>query len=218
MEFTTDLLLNAAQYVHFISFALLFLAGFNLPVSEDLVFIVSASIAATIVPENTPLIFAGCFTGAYVSDIIAYCTGRFVIGGVLLKHPVLSKLTIVKRGFSEKRMLRLKNYFDKYGLKTLFFGRFVPLRNILFMTCGLINLRFRNFLIVDFCALACTSAILFTIGYSLGENYDEIFPYIKRYKTIVIVLIACIFIFLNRKRLLRLMKRIRSAGDTKSNQ
>ena len=53
MDYITNILLNAAPYVHFISFGLLLLAGFNLPISEDLVFIVSASIAATMVPVVT---------------------------------------------------------------------------------------------------------------------------------------------------------------------
>ena len=207
----TELLFNAAHYVHFISFGLLFLAGFNLPVSEDIVYIVSASIAATIVPENTHKIFAGCFAGAYISDVMAYFIGRFVIGDILLKHPSLSKLAIIKHGFSEERVLRLKNYFDKYGLKTLFFGRFVPMRNILFMTCGFTKMRLRNFLIVDICALTFTSIILFSIGYSLGENYDIIFPYIKRYNAVALFLVAFIFILIKRKRILNIAGKIKQA-------
>ena len=211
MEFITSLLTNAAPHVHLISFGLLFLSGFNLPISEDIVYIVSASIAATIIPENTLKIFAGCFAGAYVSDIVAYFTGRLVIGDILLKKTSFSKLTIIKRGFSEERMLKLKNYFDKYGLKTLFFGRFIPMRNILFMTCGLIKMRLKNFLIVDICALTCTSIILFYLGYSLGENYEKISPYIQRYKTIVLFLIASVFIFISRKHILNIIKKIQPA-------
>ena len=76
MEFLSELLYEWARYVHLISFGLLILAGFNFPVSEDLIMIISGSIAATIVPENTFYIFAGCFWGAYFSDIIAYSLGR----------------------------------------------------------------------------------------------------------------------------------------------
>ncbi|MCL1911248.1 MAG: DedA family protein [Leptospirales bacterium] len=208
MESISELLFNAAPYVHFISFGLLLLAGFNLPVSEDVVYIVSASIAATIVPENTFKILAGCFAGAYISDIMAYSIGRFLIGDILLKKP---KLGIIKRGFSEERMLRLKSYFDRYGLKTLFFGRFIPVRNILFMTCGLMKMRLRHFLIVDMCALTCTSAILFSIGYTLGENYDKIFPYIQRYKIVALFLAALILILINRKNILNVGRKIQIA-------
>ena len=49
------------QYAHFISFGFTALAGFNIPVSEDLVFIISASCRNNR-PENSVKIFTGCFT------------------------------------------------------------------------------------------------------------------------------------------------------------
>lgn len=203
MDFLPELLYGVAPYVHFIAFGLLLLAGLNLPVSEDIVYIVSASIAATIVPQNTALIFAGCFAGAYISDIMAYFIGKRFIGGYLIKHPALANRKIVKHIFSEKRISCLKKYFDKYGSKTLFFGRFVPLglRNILFMTCGIIDMKLSRFMIVDICALACTSAILFYAGYSLGQNYVVIFPWLDRYKLIIFILLVTFIVILNRKKL-----------------
>jgi membrane protein DedA with SNARE-associated domain len=91
MELISGILYNAAPYVHFISCGLLLLAGLNIPISEDVVFIVSSSIAATIVPQNTAAIFLGCFTGAYVSDIMAYGIGRYA-GGRILQSKRLFRL------------------------------------------------------------------------------------------------------------------------------
>lgn len=202
MDFIPELLYSVAPYVHFIAFGLLMLAGLNLPVSEDIVFIVSASIAATIVPQNTPLIFAGCFAGAYASDIVAYLIGRYFIGGFLIKHPAVKEWRIVKLLFGEKNISRLEEYFNKYGSKTLFFGRFVPgIRNLLFMTCGLTKMKMPRFLIIDICALCCTSAILFSIGYNLGENYDIIFPWLDKYKIIILIIFIAAMILLNRKKI-----------------
>ena len=208
----TEILTDAAQYVHLISFGLLFLAGFSLPISEDLVIILSASIAATIVPEKTAYIFIGCFAGAYISDVIAYLIGRYLLGDTLLKHERLAKLKIIKllkHGFSEKRLEKLKNYFDKYGAKTLFFGRFVPfgVRNILFMTCGLTHMKLKVFLIVDICALICTTIVLFSLGYTLGENYEQIFPYLDHYKIVIFALFILFLLIFNRKQLLNLITR-----------
>ena len=48
-----------AEHLHLIAFGLLLLSGFNVPISEDLVFIASASIAAAIIPENVVFVIAG---------------------------------------------------------------------------------------------------------------------------------------------------------------
>lgn len=212
MDYITGLLFNAAPYVHYIALFLLFLAAFNLPISEDLVIIVSASIAATIVPENTWKIYAGCWAGAYISDVIAYFIGKYFIGEYLLKHPVISKKKIISRGLSEERIEKLKKYFSRYGLKTLFFGRFIPMRNILFMTCGLIKMPAVHFMIVDALALTCTSSILFSISYSLGENYMEILPWVDRYKTVLLILIALAAVFINRKKIKAFFTEEKKAG------
>lgn len=187
-----------APNVHYISFGLLILAGFNMPVSEDIVFIVSASIAATIVPENTVYIFTGCFLGAYFSDIIAYMLGR-TLGRKLLK------ISFFQKFFPEEKIEKIEKYFLKYGGNTLFFGRFIPfgMRNILFATSGIVKMKIRKFLFVDFIALCITSTIMFYLGYSLGQNYQVIFPYLNRYKFILLALLLVIvtyFIIKNRKK------------------
>lgn len=179
-----------APSVHFISFGLLILAGFNFPVSEDIVFIVSASIAATLVPENTLYIFIGCFLGAYFSDIIAYMLGR-TVGRKILQFSFFQKL------FPEEKILYIENHFLKYGGYTLFFGRFIPfgMRNVLFFTSGVIKMRIQKFMAVDLLALSVTSSIMFYLGYSLGQNYSIVFPYLNRYKFLVFAIFIFIILF-----------------------
>ncbi len=191
MEHLSELLYSLAPYTHFIVFGLLILAGLNLPVSEDLVFIIAASIAATIAPEKTMLIFIGCFAGAYTSDIIAYSIGRFAGRQVM-------ETKVIRRFVSEKKLFKVEEYFHNYGQKTLFFGRFIPfgVRNVLFISAGIARMRFYRFLIIDFLALILTSTILFSLGYFFGENYRIIEPYLDRYKYVVftIFIIAVILV------------------------
>ncbi len=197
-----EILMGMSPYVQFISFGLLMLSGLNVPISEDIVFIISASIAATIEPQNTFSIFAGCFLGAYLSDILAYCIGRFGIKKILYSR-VMIRLKLVNPQNVESRMKKLSGYFESYGGKTLFFGRFIPLgfRNILFMTCGFIKMNPVKFMIIDLCAVTSTSLILFTLGYTFGNNYEKIVPYLNRYKIVLVVLIiAIIIIFIVRKK------------------
>lgn len=191
MDITNILTQSVAHNLHFISFGLLILAGFNIPISEDLVFIVSASIAAAVYPENTYLIFTGCFLGAYLSDLIAYAIGRHGL-------PLIQKIGFLKSEKMKGRLVSLHIYFKKYGGKTLFFGRFIPfgVRNIMFLTAGLVRVNIIKFMIIDFLALTVTSTLLFIIGYKFGENIELIMMYLSRYKiTIFIIFLAVILSF-----------------------
>jgi membrane-associated protein len=201
----TRLLHSMVQYTHFISFGLLLLAGFSLPVSEDLVFIISASIAATALPESAPRIFAGCFAGAFLGDLIAYTIGRYGINRILFS-PLLVRARIVNRANIENRIEKTKGFFDRFGGKTLFFGRFVPfgVRNVIFMSCGLIRMPYPRFMLIDLSALVCTSSILFFLGYSFGNNYEMIITYINRYKIIIFIFFVLLVFFLFVRKKLRL--------------
>jgi len=184
------------SYTHFIAFGLLMLSGLNLPISEDIVFLVSGSIAATIVPENVVLIFLGCYLGAFLSDSIAYCIGRFA-GRRLLE------IQLVRRLFHADRILTVERYFVSYGGKTLFFGRFIPfgVRNVLFMTSGFVRMRYIKFFFIDLAAVTITSMILFSLGHTLGSGYTKVFPYLQRYRITIIIILALVIsgIFLIRK-------------------
>ncbi|MBN2160051.1 MAG: DedA family protein [Spirochaetes bacterium] len=198
-----DILIGMAPYAHYLSFGLLLLAGLSIPVSEDLIFIISASIAATIVPQNTHKIFIGCFIGAYMSDMIAYSVGRYGISWIM-HSKLMTSLKIINPEKLESRIDMVHDYFLKYGGKTIFFGRFVPfgLRNVIFMTCGIIEMNLVKFMLIDLLALTCTSFILFSLGYAFGNNYETIFPYLKRYKFVIFgIFIVLVLLIVRMKKL-----------------
>ena len=189
-----DYLISMAPYLHFVSFGLLILAGFNLPIPEDVVMIVSGSIAATVVPENTVIILTGCFLGAYISDIFAYCLGRYFLSWVI-RHRRMAKILPVKK------IKTMEQYFCKYGEKTLFFGRFIPFgfRNAIFMTSGILGMKFHHFLIIDFLALCATTSILFTLGYKFGGNYQDVINFANKFYFILFPVLVLLIIFFIRK-------------------
>ena len=65
-----DFLISQAAYAHFYIFGLFMLAGFCVPVSEDVMFIAAAVISVTLVPENREVLFAACFAG-FVENAVA---------------------------------------------------------------------------------------------------------------------------------------------------
>ncbi|MEJ5361584.1 MAG: DedA family protein [Spirochaetota bacterium] len=197
MAYISHLLFDFAPYVHYISFILLMLAGFNFPISEDMIFIISASIAATIIPEHTFKIAAGCVLGAYLSDIVSYCLGRFGMK-FILQHKKLARF------YPMDKIQKIEHYYQSHGAKTLFFGRFIPfgVRNVIFLTAGLARMKLYKFMLVDLLALSITSTTLFTIGYTLGSNYEIIYPYLNRYKLIIfsLFLLTVLSIVIYKKR------------------
>ncbi|MBN1500834.1 MAG: DedA family protein [Spirochaetes bacterium] len=189
---TNDIILKLyefAQYTPLIAFTLLFLAGFNLPVSEDLVIIVSASIAATITPDKTFIILLACFSGAFISDVFVYLIGKYFAVRIV-NHKYVRKI------IPASKINTIAIFFKKYGSKTLFFGRFIPfgVRNAIFMTCGLVKMDLFHFTIIDLSALTLTTAILFFLGYKFGENYSRILNFVGHFKILVIIVIIIIII------------------------
>ena len=113
MEFISALLSDLAPYMPVISFSLLVLAGFNLPVSEDLVILISGALAASYTPDKILLVYAGCFLGAYISDIVAYSIGRF--GG----RRLLS-IRFIRKLMDEDKVLRMESYSSDMAVKHCF--------------------------------------------------------------------------------------------------
>jgi membrane protein DedA with SNARE-associated domain len=192
MEFLSSLLTDLAPYMPLISFGLLLLAGINLPVSEDLVLLLSGALAATYTPGNLYLVYAGCYAGAFLSDLIAYCIGRFGGRRLLSLRPV-------RKLMSDDRITRMEGYFERYGGKTLLFGRLIPfgMRNLIFMTAGFSRMPIIKFMLIDLIPLTVTSSIIFYLGVRFGENYRAIIPWLDRFKAVIAAVAAvAILIFL----------------------
>lgn len=187
---TTLIIFNHVDYAHWVIFGLFMLAGLNVPISEDLLIIVGAILAGTVIPENVWKIFAAIFLGAYLSDWIPFWVGRKF-------GPNLWKIRWFSRMIKPDKLEQIKSYYQKYGVLTLLVGRFVPfgLRNPLFLTAGLGGMRFRKFLLADGIACFLSNSTLFSVAYFFGKNpylFDARFKYFHMgiFATILIAIIA----------------------------
>lgn len=167
-----------ALYAHWIFFGVLLLSGLNLPISEDLIIIMSASLAATLVPENTLKLFAAVFLGCYLSDSLCYGLGRFL-------GP---RLPAAKK----KRVDQIQSYYAKYGFWTLLVGRFIPfgVRNALFLTAGLGKMSYRKFLFSDGIACALSNTTLFTLAYLAGKHHETLLANLKKFNIFLFLAFA----------------------------
>lgn len=185
MESVIQFIFAHAQHAHWIVFGALMLAGLNVPISEDLMIIFSAVLAATIVPENTTKLFLGVFLGCYLSDWICYGIGRH-FGKKLWNIKWFAKT------FKPKKIDQIHDYYAKYGFLTLLIGRFIPfgVRNCLFLTAGLGKMPFRKFLLSDGIACLLSNTILFTLAYVIGQNYQILLSGLKTFNIVLFALFA----------------------------
>ena len=177
-----EFLLEQAEYAHWYIFILFLLAGLNVPMSEDVLMIGSAVLAAAIVPENFPYLLACAFLGAYLSDLESYWLARLV-------GPRLLRFKLVAKTLPPERVELIRGFMNKYGPYTLLVGRFIPfgVRNGMFMTAGLSRMTFWKFALFDFFACVMTTSVLFGLGYSFGKNYKKLFELLGVWKFYIFI-------------------------------
>lgn len=158
-------------YAPYLIFGLLILAGFNIPISEDLMLFTAAILAAEN-PEQRVALFLGVYLGAYLSDLICYWTGRMI-------GPHIFKLGIIGRFINQKKVDRVSAFYERYGIMTLLFGRFIPfgVRNALFLSAGLCKMNFIKFALTDFLAVTISSFFFFYVYYQYG---GAVIQYVKK--------------------------------------
>lgn len=176
MESFIQLLQDHAANAHFLIFFFLLLAGFNVPISEDLMVIIAASLAASAVPENTYLLFTFTFLGCYLSDWICYGIGRKF-------GKRLWEFSWFARTIPKKRLDDTKVFYEKYGFLTLLVGRFIPfgVRNCLFLSAGMGKMPFKKFLFSDGIACFTSNLTLFYLTYTFNKNINHFFYYVKQF-------------------------------------
>lgn len=168
MDVMIDFINQNVMYAPFIIFGLLLLAGFNLPVSEDLMSFTAALLSVKN-PEYMTQLVIGLLLGAYLSDIICYAImGRF-LGTKIRKYKFFQKMV------SDEQINKVSEYYKKYGVLTLIVGRFIPfgVRNALFFTAGLSKMNAVKFCIGDLIATLISSGTYFYLYYTYGDQAVE---------------------------------------------
>lgn len=169
MEAFLEFVQTNVAYAPYAYFGLLLIAGFNLPVSEDLMLLTSALIAIKN-PEMKYQLFAGVFLGAYLSDLICYgFMGRYL-------GPKIFKIKFFSKMITQEKIDQINSFYERYGMSTLIIGRFIPfgVRNALFLTAGLGRMNPIKFAIGDFIACTVSCSFFFWLYFSYGEAVIDI--------------------------------------------
>ena len=175
-----------SSYLHslpLVVFIALLLGGFNLPISEDILVIISA-VACQRKEANVPIAYAAIFFGATISDWLVYLWG-WLLGRGFISNKLFSKVV------TKENTLRFSRALEKYGIFTYIFVRFIPfgVRNVMSITSGFVSFNFFKFALFDSIAAFCNTSALFWVIYFFGKTGG------KYFKIFGIVLFCSLIIF-----------------------
>lgn len=176
-------------------FLALLLAGFNLPISEDAMIILSA----TIVQQDNSLFiptYIALYCGIFFSDIISYFIGRLLSKGFL-------QIRLLNKKMTPENIKWVSEHLDNHGFLTFIICRFIPfgVRNMLFMGSGFVNLKFHKFILFDSIAAFISCSTLYLLVYYIGEIVDGPFKILGTVLFIILIILSIIGIIkLIRKR------------------
>ncbi|TDO54230.1 membrane protein DedA with SNARE-associated domain [Kribbella sp. VKM Ac-2527] len=132
--------------------------------------LIAAALLASQGDLKLVLVIAAAATGAIVGDSIGYLIGRKAGRGLF------ERLGRRSKHFSEERIQRAERYFHKYGVWTVFFGRFVALLRIFAgPMAGMLRMPYPQFLVANAAGGIAWSTTIGIVAYNIGDSADKIF-------------------------------------------
>lgn len=156
-------------------FFLILLAGVNIPISIDILLVVTAVLAATTLSSKAYTLFF-CFTsGCICSAWISYWLGR-LFGKKFLKISWVSRL------LPQSKVDKVFQFYKRHGFWAFLVGRFIPfgIRNCLFLSTGMVRVPFFKFVLYDFIACTLWSTVFFFSLFHIGQNYEILLAKLNR--------------------------------------
>jgi len=142
---------------------------------------------------NIPGVIISSTIGALIGALVLYMIGR------ILKKERLMKIASGKIGktlrFKPEDIEKASSWFDKRGVVTVFFCRFIPIiRSLISIPAGINGMNIPKFLLFTTLGTLIWNTVLTVLGASLGENWTKIVDIVDMYGNIVLILIIILLI------------------------
>ena len=90
-----------------------------------------------------------------------------------------------------KDVEKAHRWFDRYGVWIVLVGRVMPtIRSLISVPAGLLDMRFRNFVIASTIGTAIWTALLAVAGFQLRENYGDIDQWLEPLSNVVLLMLV----------------------------
>lgn len=115
------------------------------------------------------------FFAAFIGDTVNYFIGRY-----------LSRWQWLSKRVNGPGMVRAHQLLEKHGIKTVAFGRFVPLiRTFIPLIAGTMHFNFRRFMIGNLLGVTVWVLAASLVGYYFGS-----IPFVKAHFSLIILVFA----------------------------
>ena len=135
----------------------------------------------------------GSVIGSWVTYSLGYYGGRPLI--TKYGHWVF---------LSERELVWTEKFFQKFGVWSTFLGRMLPVfRTFISIPAGIGKVNFKYFTLTAFVGSFIWSYFLAWVGFKLGENWNKLEPYFRKFDYLVlvaIILLVILWIFGHWKR------------------
>lgn len=162
------------------------------------------------IPSELILSFSGFMTaktrlgipGLIISSTIGALLGALILYwvGTLLSEDRLERLfnhTLFKKlGFRKDDVKKAIIWFDQHGIKTIFFGRFIPvIRSLISIPAGTAKVKLGTFIVLTTLGSAIWNTVLICLGSYMGNKWHIIVTIFEEYSLIVLVILILAIIY-----------------------
>ncbi|MCE9577900.1 MAG: DedA family protein [Deltaproteobacteria bacterium] len=133
---------------------------------------------------SLPLVLLVNAAGAAIGSTLSYLLGVYAGAPFLEKY---GKWFLIKH----EDIVRTHDFFAKYGTKTIFFARFLPVvRHVISVPAGIARMRFPTFLGLTIAGATAWGGGLIVMGYELGARWESIAKQAKKVDLAIAALIV----------------------------
>lgn len=181
-----ELLASHASYLGIVVF--LILTGCGLPIPEE-VPIATAGILSARGAMGPGIALLACLVGALLGDCAMFAIGYHFGHNLLKDHPKLARF------LHADREARFEQMIHQHGLKVLFVARFmVGVRSPVYLSAGILRIRFRRFLMMDLLCATTVVGIVFALAFFFGEPIVRMFRRAEIGLTATVAVAAAVFV------------------------
>ena len=171
---------------------LMFLETLFPPIPSEIIMPV-AGVAAGQGKLNLAGAIAAGTAGAMLGNIVWYLAARALghdrLRPIIRKH---GKWLTLKWADVE----RAHRWFDRHGVTFVLLGRLVPtVRSLVSIPAGLLDMRFRNFVIASIFGTAIWTTLLASLGFQLQENFSDIDQILRPVSNIVLAVLVVTYLW-----------------------
>ncbi len=176
--------------------AILLACGLGLPIPEDIILVTTGYLAYNgFLDIHLKIIPKTHHQGLYLGIL---CTFLGVIGGDLIIFslgrrfgPKIFDFAPLRKIATRGRIEAAEYYFEKYGARFVFVGRFMAgVRAPMFLTAGILKLPIKKFVLFDGLAALISVPLFVWVGFHFGADIDRAFKLAKSAQHTVLFVLA----------------------------